>query len=177
MPGAQKKRRPITKIDRRLYEPARDWCGSGQLPKRNCASMPYVRQRFWEEITFGGLSGASPIASLEGTRASFLAAAAQGDRGRIEDLGRQLLTQSRGAFASGGGFQSDLELVRGIVEPLVLANDNAVVNAINASGAENTRYQAQIVARLGALAEENAGMKEEIARLNSMLQRLLVKAA
>jgi hypothetical protein len=33
------------------------------------------------------------------------------------------------------------------------------------------------VARLGALAEENAGMKEEIARLNSMLQRLLVKAA
>lgn len=148
-----------------------------QVIEQAAAASQSSLQRFWEEITFGGLSGVSPITSLEGTRASFVAAAAQGDRGRIEDFGRQLLTQSRGAFASGSGFQSDLDLVRGIVEPLVLANDNAVVNAINASGAENTRYQAQIVARLGELAEENAAMKEEIARLNSMLQRLLVKAA
>lgn len=133
--------------------------------------------KFWEDITFGGLSGASPMASLEGTRASFLAAAAQGDRGRIEDLGRSLLERSRGAFASSAGFQSDLDLVRSIVEPLVLANDNAVVNAIYTSGGELARLMAKSVEQQAAMRSEIEELRRDNADLKTTLQRLLVAAA
>lgn len=116
--------------------------------------------RFLEQLTFGGISGASPGASLTGLRATFEATAAQalaGDitaRGRIEDLGRSLLEQSRSFNASGAGFQSDLGLVRGAVSSLIPANGNdssAVVEAVNVSGAENVRLLADLIDQVAIL--------------------------
>jgi len=131
-------------------------------------------QNFYEEITFGGLSGASPLASLEGVRGSFLAASAQGDRSRIEDLGRSLLTQSRGAFASGSGFQNDLALVQNAVG-ILLGPENAVIAAISASGGEQVRELSRIYNKLGEIANENVALREEVARQNGVLQRLLAR--
>lgn len=133
-------------------------------------------RQFYDDITFGGISGASPLASLEGTRASFLAASAEGDRARIEEMGRALLTSSRGAYASGAGFQSDLDLVRNIVGPLVQGADNAVVAAINAAGGESVRLQSILINEVAGLRAETAEQRGEIARLNAMLQRLLAAA-
>jgi len=136
------------------------------------ASQSSLR-KFYDELAFGGLSGAAPLASIEGTRASFMAAAAQGDTGRIEELGRSLVTLSRGAYASSAGFQSDLDLVRNVVGPLVDMGNNAVVAAINAAGGEQVRYLAQIVSGQAALRAVTEDQAREIALLNSRLQRLL----
>lgn len=82
-------------------------------------------QDFLDEITFGGLSGASPQATLAGTEAAFEAAAAQalsGDvsaRARIQELGQSFIEASRAFFASGGGFQSDLSRVQDVVSQLI----------------------------------------------------------
>lgn len=82
-------------------------------------------QKFLENLIFGDLSGASPTARLEGSRAAFEAAAAQalaGDataRGRIQDLGTTFLGESRGYNASSGAYYADVERVRSIVEQLL----------------------------------------------------------
>jgi hypothetical protein len=135
-------------------------------------------RRFHDDLTFGSLSGAAPLASLEGLRASFLAAAAQGDLGRIETLGRDLVTASRQAFASAAPFQSDLDLVRDVVGDALGAPDlsaqlAAIAAAIDGAGGEQIRELARIYHRLGDIANENVELREEIARLNARLQRLL----
>ena len=115
---------------------------------------------FFNEITFGKTSGAAPGASLEGARATFQAAAAQalaGDataQGRIQQLGQSLLDSSRGFYASGAGFQHDLDLVRSVVGQLIGVNDNGsagVVAAINNSGSQTAQLLAQILNELSDL--------------------------
>jgi hypothetical protein len=142
-------------------------------------------QDFFNEITFGGLSGASPGASLEGVRATFQATAAQalaGDltaQGRIEELGQQLIEASRGFFASSQGFQQDLDLVRSVVGQLVGANDNgsaSVVQAINTGAGETARLLSQLVNEMSLLRQQVAALAGENARLNAEL-RLLTSAA
>jgi hypothetical protein len=142
-------------------------------------------QDFFNEITFGGLSGASPGASLEGVRATFQATAAQalaGDltaQGRIQDLGQALLEQSRGFFASSQGFQTDLDLVRSVVGELVGVNDNgsaSVVAAINTGAGETARLLSQMLNEMSLLRQQVAALASENARLNAEL-RLLTSAA
>ncbi|HIC80437.1 MAG TPA: hypothetical protein EYP07_05645 [Kiloniellaceae bacterium] len=80
---------------------------------------------FQDEITFGGLSGATASQSVAGARAAFEAAAAQASAGsatalgQITTLGRDLIDLSRTAFASSAEFQGDLARVREIVENLL----------------------------------------------------------
>ena len=141
---------------------------------------------FFDEITFGGLSGASPAASLAGTRASFQAVAAQalaGDgiaRDQIVALGRGLLTQSRDVFASGAGFQSDLGLVQDVVGTLLGNTSTTAANTIEAleSGFEAVvRTESEMLVELRNLNARMAAMQEEQTRLNTALKRLTSQAA
>lgn len=134
-------------------------------------------QRFLEELTFGQLSGQSPLTSLEGVRASFMAAAAQGNRTRIEELGRQLVTLSRSAYASGPQFQSDLEYVRGVVASFVDGTNNPIVGAINDFANENIRLTTLMAQELGVMRAQLTEQSTQIAVLSSTIERLVRGAA
>jgi hypothetical protein len=125
--------------------------------------------RFFEELQFGGLSGAAPGASLEGRRASFLAAVAQGQTGRFEELGRGLLESSRGFYASGAGFQADLALVRSAVADAL--GGNAFVAPIVAAVNDNGALLGRVLDELSNLRRITEAQAEEIASLTALLRR------
>jgi len=136
-------------------------------------------QRFYESLKFGGLSGASPLGSLEGSRASFLAAAAQasaGDltaQGRLSELGSQFLGYSRAFNASGAGYQSDLALVTGAIEPF-LANGPGSMNATLQNGFQAVAtVGTESNSLLSALVAEVTGLRQDNADLRSQLQLIL----
>lgn len=148
----------------------------------NADGLAPALQSFFNELTFGKLSGATPLASIEGLRASFEASAAQalagdsGARGRIEDAGRALLDASRGTFASGAGYQSDLARVQSVVGDLVAGNDNAVVSAINGSGSETARLLSELLGEVADLRDVTRVQAVTIADLVSEIQRLVSAA-
>jgi hypothetical protein len=125
---------------------------------------------FFDEITFGGLSGASPGASLQGSRAAFEAATASGDVAGIQTYGRASLESARSFYASGSGFQDALSRVQGVVGGYLTANDNssAVVGAVNnvsALMAAQNNLAAQMLAELAALREDNRELREQLLAL------------
>lgn len=125
---------------------------------------------FFDEITFGGLSGASPGASLQGSRAAFEAATASGDVAGIQTYGRAYLESARSFYASGSGFQDALTRVQGVVGGYLTANDNstAVVGAVNnvsALMAAQNNLAAQMLAELAALREDNRELREQLLAL------------
>lgn len=137
-------------------------------------------ERFFQEVAFGKLGGASPGQTLEGTRAAFEAASAQalaGDaaaRARLPELGQAFLDASRGFFASSEGFQSDRERVLDVVGQFVGAANNPVVAAINDNAVEDRRVFLQILEELSAL---RALTVEQAAAIASMEARLARQAA
>ncbi|HEX7075088.1 MAG TPA: phage tail length tape measure family protein [Hyphomicrobiaceae bacterium] len=126
---------------------------------------------FFDEITFGGLSGASPGASLEGARAAFEAAAASGDIAGIQTYGRAYLETARAFHASGAGFQDALARVQNVVGSHLAANSNmSVVSAVNDVGsliAASNNLLAQLRAEMSALREENRELREQMLALAS----------
>ncbi|MGF1628300.1 MAG: phage tail length tape measure family protein [Kiloniellaceae bacterium] len=128
-------------------------------------------KRFFEEITFGSLSGASPGASVEAQRAAFEAAVASGNIGEIERLGRGLLTTSRGAFASGALYQQDLARVQQVVGSYIAGNDTSAMTATMNEGFGGLLVQgAQSGATLEAILEVQIAQQREISRLTSLLE-------
>jgi hypothetical protein len=124
---------------------------------------------FFDEITFGGLSGASPGASLEGSRAAFEAAAASGNIQDIQTYGRAYLESARAFYASGSGFQDALSRVQGVVGGHLTANDNtAVVGAVNNVSSlisASNNLLADLRAEMAALREENRELREQMLAL------------
>ena len=131
-------------------------------------------KRFWEEITFGSLSGVSPGASVEAQRAAFEAAAAQGNVGEITRLGRGLLDSARGAYASGPLYQDILGRVQQVVGGHVAGNDNmgAVANTLNEGFGQSITLYHQMLEELSAMRQELTALRQDNARLSSHLEAL-----
>jgi hypothetical protein len=129
-------------------------------------------KRFWEEITFGSLSGVSPGASVEAQRAAFEAAAAQGNVGEITRLGRGLLDSARGAYASGPLYQDILGRVQQVVGGHVAGNDNmgAVANTLNEGFGQSITLYHQMLEELSAMRIELTALRQDNARLSSQLE-------
>ncbi|GAB4373847.1 MAG: hypothetical protein Kow00114_36040 [Kiloniellaceae bacterium] len=130
-------------------------------------------RRFFEEITFGSLSGVSPGAGVEAQRAAFEAAAASGNVADLSRLGRGLLESARGAYASGPQYQEILARVQSVVGGYVAGNDNGSVAATlnEGFGQSITLYQ-QMLAELAAMRQELTALRQDNARLTSQLEAI-----
>lgn len=125
--------------------------------------------RFLDELTFGGLSGAAPGATLEGTRARFEAvaeAALGGDiaaRGRIEEAARDFLEASREFNASAPDFFADLERTREVVETLIGADPNqAVVDAVTGGFDTQAALTAELIDEVAAVRRELEALRASV---------------
>lgn len=140
--------------------------------------------QFYEQLSFGGLSGQTATGTRSGSLAAFQAALAQanaGDytaQGRLQDLGSQFLTASRGVNASSAAYFSDVDLVRQAIAPFLTQGQDPVVNAITATGGETARLMAaqtnqivQMTQQIAGLREDNASLRAQMARLLSYLDR------
>lgn len=82
-----------------------------------------------DQVSFGQLSGASPLTAIAGQRAAFdqvAQAALAGDVSAIQSfpgIAQQLLTSGRDVFASGPGFADLLGSVRGTLDQLLGQNE------------------------------------------------------
>lgn len=141
-----------------------------------------------DELRFGELGGLSPTARLEDLRAEIGLAAALGDRSRFEELARPFLELSRGAFASGGQFQTDRDWVLSVAQGFLgavpgAANGNEpVVTAISGLNeplktlaTETARGNAAMATELIALRKQVAEMTATIGRQQAALDRIAAR--
>ena len=137
-------------------------------------------RRFLDELTFGGVSGASPTASREGLAARFEEAAAlalAGDaaaRGEVVSLGTSLLESSRDVFASAGGFQDDLARVREVTEQLLGGEaGSATVTALNEGFGTQASLLAELIDEMAAVRRLNEKLVAQNAQLTAEIERQL----
>ena len=126
----------------------------------------YGLRDFFNRITFGDLSGATPGGALEGERANFQALAHQARAGdqtalsKITGSGQSYLAASRAFNASGPGYQSDLASVQDVIGGLLAGNDNAdVVGAIATMDQNVSGILTQVLDELAAQRADNLSLK------------------
>lgn len=137
-------------------------------------------RQFYQQITFGNLSGQTAAGSRAGSLAAFQAASAQASAGdptaqsNLANLGSQFLGYSRSIYASGSGYQSDLQLVQDAVGGLLVGTGGgSLAGVITAGNTEMVRILSANNNEIIDLNETVAGMAEKIALLTSQMQRLL----
>jgi hypothetical protein len=134
------------------------------------------------QVTYGGLSGASPSATLEGSRAAFelaAAAASPTNAQSLSDLSARttdFLNASREFNASGAGFQADRSRAESVISGLLnqaagSGDQSVVVAAITDGNVEIVRVLSQMANILSSVQGITEDQARDISDLVATLER------